>query len=253
MRDRIERALTERLYLVSRHTSEAEKSPHNEFDVPEHQFVVLGSTGNLYTVKINLAPSCSCPDFGKGNFCKHILFVYLKVLRVPRDSPVIGQRELHSSELLEIVTSVPDDPTVLADKRVRAEYDKIANPGAASTTDESRKKQKPVEGDCPICFDPMLRSDEIDFCQECGNNVHKGCWQKWSQTKRSMHIEETCVYCRAVWANSSPAAGGTGAAILNEGYVNLASLQPETGIHRREYHSWRRYGSYDSYSGYEYD
>jgi len=49
-------------------------------------FKVLGSTGNVYTVTISHVPSCDCPDALKGNHCKHILFIFLKVLGVPESS-----------------------------------------------------------------------------------------------------------------------------------------------------------------------
>ncbi|CAI5508726.1 unnamed protein product, partial [Closterium sp. Naga37s-1] len=47
-------------------------------------FHVLGATGNVYTVTISQQPSCTCPDYGNGNLCKHVLFVLLRVLHVGR-------------------------------------------------------------------------------------------------------------------------------------------------------------------------
>jgi uncharacterized Zn finger protein len=49
-------------------------------------FKVLGSTGNVYTVTVEQVPKCDCPDFGKGNHCKHLIFVMLKVLNVEEES-----------------------------------------------------------------------------------------------------------------------------------------------------------------------
>ena len=43
-----------------------------------------GSTGNVYTIVIQHLPTCDCPDYGKGNHCKHLLFVMLKVSRLGR-------------------------------------------------------------------------------------------------------------------------------------------------------------------------
>ena len=37
-----------------------------------YEFVVMGSTGNIYTVSIGNLVQCSCPDHAKGNLCKHI-------------------------------------------------------------------------------------------------------------------------------------------------------------------------------------
>jgi hypothetical protein len=44
------------------------------------KFSILGSTGNVYEVRVEQVPSCSCPDFHKRReLCKHLIFVYLKV------------------------------------------------------------------------------------------------------------------------------------------------------------------------------
>ena len=44
------------------------------------EFVVLGSTGNIYTVTICRLPSCTCVDhLERKTVCKHLLFVYHKV------------------------------------------------------------------------------------------------------------------------------------------------------------------------------
>lgn len=45
-------------------------------EVPEFHFDVVGSTGNIYNVKIGKLPSCDCPDGkfrGRGE-CKHIVY-----------------------------------------------------------------------------------------------------------------------------------------------------------------------------------
>ena len=45
-------------------------------EVPEFHFDVVGSTGNIYKVKIGKLPSCDCPD-GKMRCrgeCKHIIY-----------------------------------------------------------------------------------------------------------------------------------------------------------------------------------
>jgi hypothetical protein len=63
IRDRIDRAKTQRMFLVS----------HKQVEDLNEEFIVMGSTGNLYTVKICQVPDCNCPDFMKGFLCKHIV------------------------------------------------------------------------------------------------------------------------------------------------------------------------------------
>ena len=55
--------------------------------------------GNVYRVSIGMHPSCSCPDFRKGNVCKHVLFVMVRVIRLAPDDPLIWQKALLRSEV----------------------------------------------------------------------------------------------------------------------------------------------------------
>lgn len=92
---RIERALHQRLYLINQ-TDESKEGALCK------KFAVLGSTGNVYDVRIEQRPSCSCPDARKGDICKHILFIMFKVLRMRYDSNLVYQKALLQSELRDI-------------------------------------------------------------------------------------------------------------------------------------------------------
>jgi uncharacterized Zn finger protein len=46
---------------------------HREIEELKQEFIVMGSTGNLYTVIICQTPNCDCPDFQRGHLCKHIV------------------------------------------------------------------------------------------------------------------------------------------------------------------------------------
>jgi len=82
-----DRVMTQRMFLV-------ERSGRKDGELHE-DFSVLGSTGNVYNVNLSQIPtyllcgnrvdcSCTCPDFAKHQVhCKHILFVLVKVLKLP--------------------------------------------------------------------------------------------------------------------------------------------------------------------------
>ena len=53
----------------------------------------------VYKVTVSRHPSCTCPDFQKGNFCKHLLFVMLRVIRLADTDPLVWQRALLTSEV----------------------------------------------------------------------------------------------------------------------------------------------------------
>ena len=88
------RAASQRMYMVAH---EDESDPQRGL---AHRFDVAGSTGNVYHTRINALPSCTCPDWEKRrDTCKHIIFVYLKVLKLPIHSSVIPQKGLLQSEV----------------------------------------------------------------------------------------------------------------------------------------------------------
>ena len=61
------------------------------------------------------------PDYAKGYLCKHIIFVLHRVLKVSRNSPLIYQQALLTSELNEIFTkadSQNNDSSILAEQTV---------------------------------------------------------------------------------------------------------------------------------------
>lgn len=200
---RIERALNQRLYLL-------EMSRHEQSVAAT--FAVLGSTGNVYSVVFSHQPSCNCPDFMRGNCCcKHILFIWLRVLRCAQDDPMIWQNALLTSELesvLEPFFRRRRRVLPLADKSMRDAYQ--AAQGRCSGTDTEspsletesslpRRCRQALEGeDCPVCFESMTADDEssglLCFCLACGNNLHRDCIKQWQKASSG-----ECPLCRADW------------------------------------------------------
>ncbi len=245
LRARIDRALEERLFLISHH-------PIAEDPIQGEEFKVLGSTGNVYTVMITKLPTCNCPDFEKGNICKHLIFVFLKVLKVPPTSHYYYQKALLSSEVLEVLQFSTlwkaEDKSITASAKVVQTVQALEK-GSASVSTDQLVVRKPINGEpCAICFDAMNEKEKIAFCRMCGNNLHDDCWQRWK--KSSTHHD--CVYCR------TPNLGIVELKQNQEGYINLGNLQP--GVKQdREYHynpysyNGRRKYYYDSDGGYEDD
>ena len=59
----------------------------------------------VYQVTVGRHPDCTCPDFQKGNLCKHYLFVMLRVLRLDHHDPLVWQRALLKAEVLSALPS----------------------------------------------------------------------------------------------------------------------------------------------------
>jgi len=216
--ERVDRVMTQRFFLVER------KRVHGQL---REEFKVLGSTGNVYTVVVDKLPSCNCPDAIKGNHCKHILFIFLKVLSVSINSSFYYQKALLSTELKAIFADAPAAPNSLSLPHIQAAYaTAMGRPEAPDSESQvvggkQKKKRTPEEGDgCPICYESMhgVGVKTLTFCDECGNGLHTECFQHWARTAKSL----TCVWCRAKWAVATGGSGAAGAS-TSEGYLNLSS------------------------------
>ena len=233
VRARISRAKTQRMYLIAQ-----DEDGGSETELAR-RFRVLGSTGNVYCVEISGEPACDCPDGAKGNLCKHILFVLLRVLRVPEGSPLVFQRALLQSELQEIFENAPlAQQAAMASASVRRAF-AAANGGSAADEAQPEERTLTADDDCPICFEALLGADELVRCVgQCRNALHKDCFEKWERAKRRDGEPVTCPFCRSAWPSTTSPA-------VNEGYLNLAAeagLDPERdgssyiyGLSRRRY------------------
>ena len=70
------------------------------------------SMNDMYEVIISRSPSCSCPYFqtrakNTTQICKHIIWVYIKVLNISHDNDLIQQTALKPEELRTIVEQAP--------------------------------------------------------------------------------------------------------------------------------------------------
>ncbi|KAG6024537.1 hypothetical protein E4U40_003208 [Claviceps sp. LM458 group G5] len=194
-----ERALSQRFYVLTRTRCDTD-------DCPGEVFEIAGSTGNVYTVKIDLMPSCSCPHALKGNQCKHIIYILARVLHAPLD--LVYQLAFLSTELREIFAAAP--------------------PNAGDTSsplDSTRGQRKAIEDDCSICFSPFdaQSPESIVWCRAaCGQNIHQECFEMWAKTKMGSQV--TCPFCRSAWEGDPEMvlkverSRGT----MQEGYLNVA-------------------------------
>ena len=217
------RALTQRLTVLSRERCGTD-------EVPEERVVTAGSTGNVYTVHVGLIPSCDCPHAKKGNQCKHIVYIMLRVLKARED--VAYQLALTSTELRELIKNAPLIPGI--------ETDGNGKPG-----EEQDGNRKLIEGECPICYDELdHKSDEIVYCKtSCGNNVHKACMQSWIQV--AARGRATCPYCRATWDTEEVFDGSLGNVDTKglqrneDGYINVAGQLGLSG--ERDYSTYHQF------------
>eukprot|EP00850_Spirogloea_muscicola_P000770 SM000003S11015 [mRNA] locus=s3:290395:294938:- [translate_table: standard] len=238
--ERIARAYAHRLYLIDR---QAAACGHDS--VPTScDFHVLGSTGNVYTVTISRMPRCTCPDNARGNVCKHLLFVMLRVLKVPQDNPCIWQKALLADEVASLLLN-NDSSAELAGLRastgVLEQFQALSGASTSAVSGAAPPSTAPreLEGDCPICYEPLANDsgqpkEPVVSCKVCGNNVHRDCFQHWKSSKTAAGV--TCIFCRAPWQDeeTQPGVGGKLPVARNvfqaraAGYINLAEYSIDT-------------------------
>ena len=100
MIERIRFTLDNSFILVSESTPELVKT-YNDLEI-ERNYQVLDHTTKIYHVYITHLPACNCPASSKGLNCIHILFIFIRVLNVALEEPILYQRALLTSELCYI-------------------------------------------------------------------------------------------------------------------------------------------------------
>jgi hypothetical protein len=252
--DKKKRALSQRMMLISRErcNGTSSSSSSSSTTLLGEDFKVLGSTGNVYSVVIDSKPRCDCPDARKNpsDICKHLIFVFLKVLKLPEDIPYWFQKSLLPSELSDLFARAKPDPTLTNAKLQSAYLVATGQKEASDATDESSsssshgRRNIPQPGDgacCPICYEDFVPGEikGLVFCEtSCGNPVHDECLKQWRKSCQASAA--TCVWCRTVLSQEKEnvPSGPLKKDEFGMQYVNLAN---DTGIDpNRDYSSYSR-------------
>ncbi|EGG02125.1 uncharacterized protein MELLADRAFT_110449 [Melampsora larici-populina 98AG31] len=214
VRERLHRVMTQKLWLAGRDRV----GPLCE------KFGVLGNTGNLYNLVVDQSPRCDCPDWLNGYVCKHLLFVFIKVLGVSPKLPWYFQKALLSTEVENIFSTAPEAPVVPTSALVRSIYADVKSQSKASGDLASRRKPIGEEDDCPICYDKLLSepAQDLMFCDKvCGNSWHAECHHKYAKHLNLQGKNMICVYCRSDL--KMPVSRVAGTRITGDGRINLAA------------------------------
>jgi len=254
---RIERATTQRLYLISA----SQPATSSQYGGPSITLKILGSTGNVYDVTISKIPTCNCPDHAKGNLCKHLLFALIKVVGLPTASPLVYQSAYITQELDTIIEMLQNRAVqlqtgsvgtaasnILANEAVRHCFQDQKKGNRITDHDlyhdantESIQRQEIQGADCPICFDDlggMANLDQLTFCQTtCGTNFHSDCIKMWTSQAVQARTP-TCPACRQPWTDVMTGGHGHDSDV-EEGYDNLGDLQGQSRVRDTStYHSY---------------
>ena len=160
-------------------------------------------------------------------------------------------RALLTSELDTVFAGAPLAPNAIAHPHIREAHARATGKtsGPVTTAETTTNKRIPgPDDDCPICYETMygIAETSLAFCDECGNGVHKECFQQCgvyfvvfsvglvltfffcgcvgqaSSARDGKSL--SCVWCRAKWVFAGAGGGGGAGASVSEGYINLASV-----------------------------
>ncbi|MCL7029097.1 hypothetical protein MKW94_008879 [Papaver nudicaule] len=149
-------------------------------------FFVLAETCNVYNVTVSTSPSsrCNCPD----NIvrCKHILFVFLRVLGVSQEDCRIWRKSLLPCELTKL-HNIPTPVHTLAGARVRHEFERLLS--------TSEVKVGPSE----ISRMKMCSTSTVE-CESCMDVGHKRFMTIWR--KRKAGKINVCACCSEEWISA---------------------------------------------------
>ncbi|XP_015084608.1 mitogen-activated protein kinase kinase kinase 1-like [Solanum pennellii] len=186
-------------------------------------FFILGATGNVYTVNLSTTPSCSCPD--RTAPCKHILFVFIRVLGVSVDDMCLLRRTLRPCELQRLL-SLPISTESLANPNVRERFHQLFFQERSKSSVLKIEIEKGVT--CPICLEEMNKEERVGICGTCKNPLHEECLMAWKRSNRRRSMK--CVICRARWrdlrANSEQ----------QDKYLNLSAYDDDMQVEDRQSH-----------------
>lgn len=183
MANRLVNALVQKLYFIEEVVI---SDKHRDY-------LIMGSTGNVYTVTISDKYKCTCPDHVRRKVqCKHIYFVLVRVLKV--NSRFLTVKKYTPTDLASMFSklSLVDNEIIIPDDK-KKKYDNIKNKGSDDDSENSIRKEN--DDVCPICLDDILDLKLAYYCKNsCGKNIHIECFNMWSRSKGSR-----CVFCNAEW------------------------------------------------------
>lgn len=178
---RKERGRTQNIFLIETIINENNK---------ERNYMIMGSTGNVYKVTIKEIPECTCPDFQTRNRrCKHIYFVLIRIMKTTNED-----KDIYTNLELELMfTNIPTitNNLIIGDNS-KKKYEQLKNELGNNTTEIEKKGLDDV---CPVCLDDLTDGNELDFCKySCGRSIHKLCFSMWCKKNTAK-----CVYCNSDW------------------------------------------------------
>eukprot|EP00727_Mastigamoeba_balamuthi_P007114 m51a1_g3022 hypothetical protein (553) ;mRNA; f:872780-874780 len=177
-------------------------------------FVLEDENGGNHRVSIGSLQECStCSSQSRPTLCPHILFVMLRVFRLPKENPMVYQVSLVDDEIEKLLSGRTKDMQARRGAKPRSApssakpADSGKKPSSAGGGSQAKVPQKvPEPGEtCPICQDEMVQGEELTYCSlGCGNSIHVSCMRHYARHQQSQELAVKCPLCRQLWDDIPP-------------------------------------------------
>ncbi len=178
-------------------------------------YYILGTSGFIYKITINKNhQSCNCEDYFKHKtLCKHLCFIFFKVLRIYKislnnfDIKLIGKQSFIETDFFKIF-EIPDLDWNIFKKKARS-INKYLKPTNFNIDYYKKfkyyyqqyyfliyKNLQKSDDKCPICFRMINKGIK---CPTCKNIFHVYCLNTWFE---KIEIKK-CPICRCDYWNIS--------------------------------------------------
>lgn len=192
-----------------------------------------GESESIYTISI-ASPSHRCTCGGgeaKGYLCCHIIFVIIKILKVPKSNHLAWQLSWRPEEVDRVLSGNLEEGDCEQNKLFRnflkkgdgfsrqakarnKEHEAASGDTGQNGVDETLVAQRELGTDstCAICYFDMtveeLNEKKLCYCvRSCGSNFHLSCMKIYighsRMEKKGMIL---CPLCRAPWETSLAAS-----------------------------------------------
>ena len=175
LRSRFERAISQPIRIIDKCGDRVDKFVN---------FKMRGAGGSTYNV--GLTPDnamCTCPDYQQRGHvvpCKHILYIYIRVLKMPAIEFVYNNHNRFEGYFVDYAGAYERSHRL------------IKTECSAGGRNERNER---ADLDCCICYD-VLGISGLAKCVHCKHQVHSDCISIWVQQ------HPTCPLCRGVWCHS---------------------------------------------------
>lgn len=190
---RLDIALSQRMFLIEHSQDQTVNRP---------LFMIKGSSNSVHKVILNSTITCSCIDYKKRKQpCKHVYFVLFRILQANMEDVnrfILSSNEFNIEYLDKLykdflVKNQRNNPSILK-PNLRKKYKQLIQDRKEQKQDINalvRKYRRPLGEDCSICYETIVKENNIMTCQFCWNNFHTVCINHWKRTGY-----DTCPLCR---------------------------------------------------------